>query len=142
MKETKILLGTKNEDKRRELERLLAGCGIRVLSLADFSVSSPIEETGRTFLANAKLKARAYAEKAKILTLADDSGLLVSSLNGRPGVYSARFAGEGCTYEDNNRKLLKLLSGKTGRFRRAKFVCVMALYDGKKFIAAVNFFPS
>lgn len=129
-----LLLGTKNLDKLAELRRLM-GRGVQVLSLDDFPPCEDVEETGKTFLANAKLKARNYGAHTGALTLADDSGLMVDALNGRPGVYSARFAGAGCSYADNNRKLLRLLAGKK---RTAKFVCVMALYDGKKFVGAVR----
>ncbi|GEM_PF-163861 len=127
-----LLLGTKNHDKGKELARLLDNGGLRVLTLADFPGSPDVRETGRTFEANARLKARAFGRRTGALTLADDSGLMVDALNGRPGVHSARFAGPGCTYADNNRKLLKLLAKKTGGARSARFVCVMALYDGAR----------
>lgn len=130
-----IVLGTKNGDKRRELESLMKGAGVRVLSLADFKCSEAVEN-GRTFEANARIKARHYSKAVKGLVLADDSGLMVNALNGRPGVYSARFAGPGCTYADNNAKLLRLLASK--KARRAKFVSSMALYDHGKFVAAVK----
>ncbi len=131
-----IVLGTKNKDKRRELETLLAGSGIRVLTLADYPACREAVEDGRTFEANARKKSRHYSRHTKALTLADDSGLMVTALNGRPGVYSARFAGPGCTYADNNRKVLELLAKK--KSRRAKFVSAMALYDSGKFVAAVK----
>ncbi len=132
----RIVLGTKNKDKRRELESLLKGSGIRVLTLADFPGCREAVESGRTFEANARIKSRLYSRHTKLLALADDSGLMVRALNGRPGVYSARFAGPGCAYEDNNRKVLTLLSAK--KSRKAKFVSSMALYDNGKFIAAVK----
>lgn len=132
----KIVIGTKNRDKRRELESLLKRSGIRVLTLADFPGCREAAETGRTFEANARIKSRVYSRHTRSLVLSDDSGLLVRALNGRPGVYSARFAGPGCSYEDNNRKVLRLLSRK--RSRRAKFVCAMALYDNGRFVAAVK----
>lgn len=133
-----VVIGTKNKDKCRELARLLKKSGIRVLSLSDFSSCREAVETARTFEGNARLKARHYAAWTKQLTLADDSGLMVNALNGRPGVYSARFAGPGCTYLDNNEKLLRLLAKKPHASRKAKFVCVMALYQGRKFIGAVR----
>lgn len=138
MKKNTLVVGTKNPDKRREIEQLLSGSGIQVLTLDDFPGCAEAEETGRSFLANAKLKARFYGQRTGLLTLADDSGLVVPALKGRPGVYSARFAGPSATYEDNNRKLLGLLSGKPSSSRRAKFVCVMALYQGKKYVGAVR----
>lgn len=116
----------------------MRGSRIKVLSLADFKRCADVHETGRTFLANAKLKARAYARHTGMLTLADDSGLMVSALNGKPGVYSARFAGAGCTYLDNNEKLLRLLKHLPLVKRAAKFVSVIAVYQGKKFIGSVK----
>ena len=131
-------LGTKNKDKLKELTKLLKGSGVKVKSLADFPHCPEAIENGRTFEANAKKKARIYAAHTKTLTLADDSGLMVSALNGKPGVYSARFAGENGTYQDNNRKLLKLLKNIPEPKRKAKFVCVIAIYDGKKFVKTVR----
>jgi len=131
-----IVLGTKNKDKRRELEALLKGTKFTVKTLADFPACADVVEDGRTFEANARKKARIYSIKTKSLVLADDSGLMVHALNGKPGVYSARFAGPGCTYRDNNQKLLKLLAKK--KSRRAKFVSCMALYDRGKFVACVK----
>lgn len=116
----------------------MRGSGIRVLSMNDFDHCPDVKETGRTFLANAKLKARAYARHTGALTLADDSGLMIAALNGKPGVYSARFAGPGCTYLDNNQKVLKLLRNKPAPKRAAKFVSVIAVYDGKKFLGSVK----
>ncbi len=134
----RIVLGTKNKDKLRELQALLKGSGIHVLSLGDFPDCADVKETGKTFEANARKKARHYALHTKLLTLADDSGLSVRVLNGRPGVYSARFAGPGCTYRDNNRKLLRLLRKLPAVKRKAKFVCVIALYRGRKCVGVVR----
>ncbi len=133
-----IVLGTNNRDKLRELKKLLRGSGIKVLSLRDFPKCAKAAENGRTFEANARKKARYYSIHTRRLTLADDSGLMVSYLNGKPGVYSARFAGPGCTYHDNNRKLLRLLARVPKAKRRAKFVCVMALYDNGRFVNTVR----
>lgn len=116
----------------------MKGAGVRVLSLADFPSCKDVKEDGKTFEANARKKARSYAAHTKSLAFADDSGLMVSWLNGRPGVYSARFAGPGCTYDDNNKKLLRMLKGVPVSGRGAKFVCVIAVYDGKKFIGSVK----
>ena len=133
-----IVLGTKNKDKLRELQALLKGAKIRVQSLADFADCPEVAEDGRTFEANARKKARFYSLHTKSLLLADDSGLMVNALNGKPGVYSARFAGDHCTYLDNNKKLLQLLDGKPASKRKAKFVSFMALYDKGRFIAGVK----
>lgn len=123
-----IVLATQNKDKLAELRSLMRGSRVRVFSLASFGPMPAVKEDGRTFEANARKKARAYSRRTDRLTLADDSGLSVRALNGKPGVYSARFAGPGCTYADNNRKLLRLLGRKPRRSRRAAFVCVVALY--------------
>ncbi len=132
-----VVLGTKNKDKLAELRKLMRGSGFKVLSLNEFPPCKDVKETGKTFEVNARLKARAYAKHTGLLTLADDSGLLVNALNGKPGVYSARFAGPGCTYADNNAKLLRVLS-KGKKSRRAKFVSVIAIYEGRKFLKTVR----
>ena len=132
------MLGTQNKDKIRELAHLLSGSKILVLGLSGFPGHPEVVENGKTFEANARKKARVYSRRTQGLTLADDSGLMVNCLNGRPGVYSARFAGTDCTYQDNNRKLLKLLKNISGRKRKAKFICVMSLYDKGKFVALVK----
>ncbi len=133
-----IVLGTKNQDKLRELKALLRGSRIEVLSLDDFPMCPDVHEDGKTFEQNAKKKARFYATHTGELTLADDSGLMVPALRGKPGVYSARFAGVRCSYRNNNDKLLGLLKNAKGPKRRAMFVCVMALYHGKKKIGVVR----
>ena len=138
MKKRQLVLGTKNKDKLRELHHLLNGAEVKVLSLADFPECDDVVESGKTFEANAKKKAKVYSAHTGSLALADDSGLMVNFLNGKPGVYSARFAGDGCTYYDNNSKLLKLLNGIPPSRRRAKFVCVMALYDNGRLIKTVK----
>ncbi len=116
------MIGSANKDKARELERLLKDLKVKVLTLDAFPKAPKVAETGRTFEANACKKARAYSKLSEHLTLADDSGLCVRALNNRPGVYSARFAGPGCSYLDNNKKLLRLLSGKPDSKRSAFFV--------------------
>ena len=134
----RLVLGTNNRDKLKELQRFLKGSGIQVLSLKDFPGCPEAVESGKTFEANARIKARLYSRHTGILALADDSGLMVNFLKGRPGVYSARFAGPGCGYQDNNRKLLRLLKKTPGPKRLAKFVCVIALYDAGKKIGVVR----
>ncbi len=133
-----LLIGTKNSDKLREIKKLLKKTPIKFSSLKDFPNAPDVVEDGKTFEANARKKARIYSRLTGQLTLADDSGLAVRSLNGRPGVYSARFAGPRCAYQDNNQKLLRLLANKQGKKRQAKFVCVMSLYARGKFVAVVK----
>ncbi len=134
MKKRQLVLGTKNKDKLRELKRLLGGSKVRVLCLSDFPECLDVHENGKTFEANATKTARFYSKHTKSSLLADDSGLMVEALNGRPGVYSSRFAGVGCRYGDNNKKLLRLLKKVPRSKRKAKFICVMALYDNGKLI--------
>lgn len=128
-----IVIGSANKDKARELERLLSDLKVKVVTLDAFPKAPKVVEDGRTFEANACKKARAYSKLSEHLTLADDSGLCVRALNNRPGVYSARFAGAGCNYLDNNEKLLRLLKGKPAAKRGAFFCSTVALYrNGKK----------
>ncbi len=133
-----IVIGSANKDKARELQRLLKGLKVKVLTLDAFPKAPKVVENGRTFEANACKKARVYSKLSDHLTLADDSGLCVRVLNNRPGVYSARFAGPGCNYLDNNKKLLRLLKGKTGAQRSAFFCSTIALYRRGKRIKVVK----
>ncbi len=122
----KLVLATGNSGKVRELRALLAGRGIEVVPQSDFGIDSP-EETGVTFAENAILKARHAAKLAGLAAVADDSGLEVDALGGRPGVYSARYAGSGAADEDNNRKLLAQLRDVPLGQRTARYRCVVAL---------------
>lgn len=120
-----IVLATKNKGKVREFQGLLAGLVGNVISLDDLVSPPDVIEDGDTFLDNALKKARAIAEHSGKPALADDSGLVVDALGGRPGVCSARYSGEGASDIDNIIKLLKEL--KNSSDRRAKFVCFLAL---------------
>jgi XTP/dITP diphosphohydrolase len=119
------VVATANAHKVRELAALLDGLAVDLVVRPEY-VAMP-EESGATFLANARLKARAVAEATGEVALADDSGLEVDALGGDPGVLSARYAGEGANDADNNAKLLAELSGIHGPNRRARFRCVLAL---------------
>ena len=133
-----LVLATQNKDKLRELHRLMTGSPVRVRSLAEFPKSPAVVENGKTFEANAEKKARIYSKRTRALVLADDSGLSVRALGGRPGVYSARFAGPRCSYDDNNRKLLRLLRTVAWPKRRATFVCAISVFDHGKKIGTVR----
>ena len=122
-----ILLATRNSDKVRELAALLGDLGIRIRTLADFPTAPEVEEDGETCEANALKKAREIASATGLPSVADDTGLEVDALGGRPGVFAARYAGEGATYEDNCRKLLKELDGVPQARRTARFLTVAAL---------------
>ncbi|CAM3317486.1 XTP/dITP diphosphatase [Paenibacillus lupini] len=135
-----ILIATKNQGKVKEFAHAFEKLGRTVVSLNDFPTFPDIVEDGDTFSANARIKAKAAGDAFQVTVLADDSGLRVASLDGAPGVYSARYAGEGAADADNNAKLLhelgKLnvdaaepLADGTRLLSKAQFVCVLALYD-------------
>ena len=123
----KLLIATHNKGKVQELQALLAGTGWHCLTLAEAGVEEDVEETGTTFVENATLKAVNYARMTGLLTLADDSGLCVEALEGRPGVYTARFGGRGLSQAERNQFLLDHLLGVPAVERSAEFCCVMAL---------------
>jgi XTP/dITP diphosphohydrolase len=123
----RIVVATRSEHKLRELRELLAPAVATLVSLDDLAVPDEVEETGATFEANARLKARAYARLTGLPCLADDSGLEVDALGGGPGVRTKRYAGEHATDADNNRKLLAALDGLPPERRGARYVCVLAL---------------
>ena len=121
-----LLIGSGNLNKARELATLLEGLPWKVLSLRDFPDVEAPEETGVTFAENAALKARYYAEKFQVACVADDSGLEVDALDGAPGVYSARYAGEQGNDQANIEKLLDALEETPWHERTARFVCCAA----------------
>lgn len=129
MNVTELVIATNNEGKLREFRRLLEPMGVVVLSAKDV-LERPfdVDETGDTFAANAELKARALSKATGRAALADDSGLEVDALDGRPGVRSARFAGEHATDSENNRLLLEQLESVPDIDRSARFRCAIALY--------------
>lgn len=129
----KLVLATQNKDKIKEIKNFLSGLKIQILTLHNFKHNFKLKETGKTLEENALLKANAVYKLIELATLADDSGLEVQYLKGKPGVRSSRFAGEKATYLDNNLKLLKLLKNVPFQKRKAQFRCVMALkLDDKK----------
>ena len=121
-----VLVSSRNRGKLAEFGALLAALPLRVVSAAERGVPE-VDETGTTLEQNACLKAAAAYCVSPGVCIADDSGLFVDALDGAPGVYSARFAGPDVTYEDNNRELLRRLSGIPTSERGAAFVSVMAL---------------
>lgn len=122
-----ILIATKNSGKVREFEALFHTYGIKVTSLLDFSEPIPnIEETGTTFSENARLKAEGISAFLNVSVIADDSGLSVDALDGQPGVFSARYAGEPTDDVRNYEKLLDELVDVPNSKRTARFVCVLA----------------
>ena len=121
----KILIATRNAHKLEEINAIFKTNGLDVRSALDYPEIPDTVEDRDTLEGNAIKKATELMEATGLITLADDSGLEVEALNGAPGVYSARYAGEACSYDDNNTKLLRELNGKTNR--RARFRTVIAL---------------
>ena len=122
-----LVLATRNRHKGEELAALLGGLGITIRTLDEFPDAPEVVEDGDTCEANAIKKARTIAEFTGLPAVADDTGLEVDALGGRPGVYAARYAGEDATYEDNCRKLLLELTGVPRARRTARFLTVAAI---------------
>lgn len=120
------MLATRNEGKVREFREIMSDLPVKILSLKDFPGFPEIIEDGRTFEENALKKARALAGFTRDIAIADDSGLTVDALNGSPGVFSARYAGECATDLENNMKLLRDLKGVPVKERGAAFKCAIA----------------
>jgi len=132
------VLATRNPDKGRELAALLKDLGIHIRTLAEFPDAPEVVEDGETCEANAIKKAVTIARHTKLPAAADDTGLMVEALGGRPGVHAARYAGEGATYDDNCRKLLRELAGVPRERRSARFVTVAAIADPKGKVEVVQ----
>ncbi len=131
-----VIIATQNIGKAKEFEHIFDQYQIQVKSLRDLNDPIDIIEDGETFEENALIKAKAIASKYHALVIADDSGLAVDVLNGRPGVYSARYAGEGRDDQANIDKVLSELEGVESKNRTARFVCALALVtpDGKEYV--------
>jgi len=130
-----LLFTTTNKGKLKEVRKVFSETSFTIVSLADFPPIPEIIEDGSTFAENAKIKAKTVYNHFKIPTLADDSGLSVDQLNGEPGVFSARYAGENATDEENNKLLLERLF-HLPEPHIAKYVCSAVFYDGENFISA------
>ncbi len=133
-----LLVATRNRDKLRELRALLQELNLDLLSAHDLRELPEIVEDADTIRDNAIKKAVHTAQAARMLTLADDTGLEVDALQGAPGVRSARFAGEQATYYENNKKLLGLLAGVPLEKRTARFRCVVAVADANGLVDCVE----
>ena len=135
----KIIVASNNEHKIKEIKEILSQLPFEVLSLKEANINIDVEETGSTFMDNAGIKAsEIYKIADGNMVLADDSGLAVESLNGAPGVFSARFAGEHGNTKANNEKLLDLLDGAKEEQRKAKFICAMVLIVNEDKIVKVQ----
>lgn len=127
MQITEIILATGNKHKVSEIKDILSDLNVNIKPMIEFDNYPKVVEDGLTLEENATKKAVEVAKFFNSWSVADDTGLEVEYLNGAPGVFAARYAGEGCTYEDNNKKLLKELENADNR--KAKFRCVIALSD-------------
>lgn len=124
----KIIIATKNKGKVKEFRAFFANHDIEVVSLLDLDEQIPdIEETGESFVENAALKAEQISNRFQQPVLADDSGLIIDSLGGRPGIYSARYAGEPTNDQANIDKVLKEMNNISEEERAARFICVLAI---------------
>ncbi len=131
----KFVIATGNEGKLREFKRILEPMGLQAVSVKQLGVAFDVEETGSTFAQNARLKAEAAMKLTGLPAIADDSGLCVDALGGAPGVYSARYSGEGD--EENNRKLLRELEQVPAEQRTGRYVCAICCVfpDGRELTA-------
>tara|TARA_A100001015_G_scaffold220599_1_gene248246 strand:+ start:48 stop:647 length:600 start_codon:yes stop_codon:yes gene_type:complete len=127
-----IVLATHNKDKKLEMEYALRNLKVKILSLDNFPEIGEIDESGSTLLENSLIKAREVNSITGIPSIADDTGLEVEFLNGAPGIYSARYAGENVSYQDNVKKLLSELSGVKEKLRNACFRTVISFYSSEK----------
>jgi len=133
----KIIFASKNEGKVREVRHILNGVNAEILSLNDVGFTEEIRESADTFEGNAKIKAETIYNAFKFPTIADDSGIVAMQLGNEPGVYSARYAGENATDEENNIKLLERLKSFPEP-HKGKFICAAVYYFGADFILAMG----
>lgn len=138
MSATELVVATTNRGKLREIRGLLKEFDLKITSLADYPAAPDVVEDGRTFAQNALKKAATIALYTGKLTLGEDSGLEVKALGNQPGIYSARFSGEGATDRKNNNKLMRSLRGVPLKKRQARYRCCAALVDGKRIVDVVD----
>lgn len=133
-----LLLASQNPGKLDEMRRLVEGLPFRVVGPRDIGIHDSPDETGRTFIENATIKARHYARQSGLLAVADDSGLSVDALDGAPGLYSSRFAGEGASDLDRNLFLLEKLRGVPPARRGARFTSAVVAARGEDVLFATE----
>src|SRR6185436_19523023 len=126
----RLLVATTNQDKLREIRLLLSDAPIDLLTLRDLPAIAEPEETGVTFAENALLKARYYAAASQLMTVAEDSGLVIDALDGEPGVRSARFIRPDASYPERFEVILRRLAEHPEGGRAARFLCALAVVDG------------
>lgn len=132
-----LLLASQNPGKLAEMKQLVDGLPFRIVGPRDVGITTAPEETGTTFVENAILKARHYAQQSGLLAVADDSGISVDAMNGEPGLYSSRFGGEGASDADRNRLLLERLKGVPTERRGARFTSAVAVARGSDILFQV-----
>lgn len=132
-----LILSSRNAKKAREVTEILAPAGIEVIPVGQFAEVPEVEETGTTFAENAAIKAREVAVRLRRWVIGEDSGLQVDALGGAPGIYSARYSGDGATDERNNAKLLHELRDVPDDRRGAGYICSIALSDPEGVIRIV-----
>ncbi len=130
-----LIFASKNAGKLREIKEIFAGTDYHIISLLDFPDSPDVIEDGTTFEENAKIKAKAIFEKYALPVIADDSGISLYQLNNRPGVHSARYAGENATDADNNAKLLTELANLPSP-HKGEYTCCAVFYDGVQYVVS------
>lgn len=134
----RLLIATTNKKKLEEFKALFREFPLELVCLSDLPPIKVVEETGKTFEENAILKALGYAKQSGFLTLGEDSGLCCDALEGAPGVYSARFAGESCSDNENNQKLLRLLAKVPTNCRGAHYKSVIAIAEPGKLVGTAE----
>ncbi len=134
----KLLIATNNAGKVAEFRKLLDGCGWELVTPAQLRIELDVEETGQTYLENATIKAIAFAKASGLTALADDSGLEVEALDGRPGILSARYAGPDLTDAERAGELLKELAGVPDEERTARFRCLIAIARNEDNVRSVE----
>lgn len=132
-----LIFATNNKGKLKEVKNIFRDTNFKIVSLADVGFTEDIEETGATFEENAFIKADTIFNKYSVPVIADDSGLIVDQLNGEPGVFSARYAGENATYSDNNKKILEELS-QFAQPHISKFLCCAVYVSNNQRISVVG----
>lgn len=130
----RLLVATTNAGKLREIRTVLAGAPVELLGLADVPEIPEPEETGTTFAENARLKARYYATRTQLTTVAEDSGLVIDALDGAPGVRSARFLRPDASYPERFAEIERRLAARPHASRIARFICALAVADGDEIV--------
>lgn len=126
----KLLLATRNKDKVIEIKEILKDLDLMIVSASEFQNMPEVMEDKDTIKGNAIKKAAESAKYSNLLSIADDTGLFVEALEGKPGVYSARYAGDNCTYKDNRMKMLRKMKGKENRNAEFRTVCALVSPEG------------